>query len=110
MDLRMLSENRFRFRTDALDPFWTRPHSRSQPQALRRRRPTHMKSLDLVNAELSHECHLFLGLDAFDQDLMTAISHEPDNIPEHGLALRGVAIMQERAVYLYRVEIDQPQP
>ncbi len=69
-----------------------------------------METLDVVDPELPHERELFLRLDTLDQDLVPAVSHQADNVPEHRLALGRVAVVKERSVDLHRIEVDQAQP
>ena len=66
-----------------------------------------MKALDLIYAQFVHKGHLLVGFYPFDQDFVAAIPDQGDNILKHRPASWGAAIVQERAVDLHGVEIDQ---
>ena len=69
-----------------------------------------MKALDTVYAKFAYKGHLLVGFYPFDQDLMTSIPDQGNNVLQHRPACRRAAIMKKRAVNLHRFEIDQSEP
>ena len=69
-----------------------------------------MKALDAIYAKFAYKGHLLVGFHPFDQDFMTTIPDQGNNVLQHRPASRRDAIMKKRTVDLHRVEIDQSKP
>ena len=69
-----------------------------------------MKALNTVYAKFSDKGHLLVGFHSFDQDFMTTIPDQCDDVLQHRPACGRAAIVKKRTVDLHRVEVDQSKP
>jgi hypothetical protein len=65
-----------------------------------------MKPLNAVDAKISEKGHLRCGLDASDQDCVSAIANERNHVLKHCQAALIGAVVQEFSIHFYGMELD----